>query len=837
MFETRWNKFINFEIEEMTKIWKMDSRDIFKCFSKIGFTSQNLNKIKDLRTRGMVYEVFCLFHEGINQDEMVDDIYQIMQNIHESKEKGYLVEKKVLLKLKKLQKDMAKNLCIPEDDEIDYLLYKIAFIMARRLFFIQPVGMEFEAYKEVEVSLFLNQVTTDIISYSNTCAITLKKDVEIKEDHLKSFILRSVKTYSNLKKKTIDFKLNKVGAKTIYFIRTNFSHVLFVHFYSRISLCPPQVLLWKNIGLSGGFHYLNRRRIIEPNIYNKKVEVIEGIKDFVNIQNNLAFYLDKEMIEMQRPRIAKQLQKDKTTNKIWGDYLSEIKDLTEEELNELLNLKAYTDKIKKNYFYKDIDNASELEKTKDALSKTKDEEKIKKLENKEKFLNQQLKKNKLTWSPKLQNKWLQRDFSHSFVIKIYLEFIEFWRDYDGPMYFSTYFDFRGRYYYNSMVSPAQGWPFRFIYNFGDPSQNENKIVGILKNEKHLPTIEKIEEKIGKLDEKNKNSLLWILISIGSITIKKRETIKEEEFIEEGLKNYLEKKEVDDNLENSELCYYYLIIDKLNHPDKKNRYIIKDISGSIFQNGALILGIKNENALKILNLDGEDWHDPYHPIINEVGGVVSKDVLKFFIRGPLKKPIMTRYYSAKLMTSFKYFIQEAEKVDGYYENISIQLFNEFKKVYNHLDKLEKELLFKNSGSDYKKHLKDSKIEKIVYDDFCFNITCYKLVANRIDIEVNGKRLSITNYKESKILHKQKTENSMLPNIFHGEDSNRARTIVKLLNEKNQKCFTIHDAFGVSHENVEDLIIQANNSFNINMVREFYKDKNNVGKKLFCKFIIL
>ena len=135
-------------------------------------------------------------------------------------------------------------------------------------------------------------------------------------------------------------------------------------------------------------------------------------------------------------------------------------------------------------------------------------------------------------------------------------------------------------------------------------ESNTKNVGIIKNEDHLITIGEIEKRVGKLNERNRNNLLWVLVSIGSITIKKKETLSENEFIEEGMRNYLEKKKIENNLENSELTYYYLIINDLNKNKKKNRYVIKDISGSIFQNGALILGIKNVEALKILNLDGE-----------------------------------------------------------------------------------------------------------------------------------------------------------------------------------------------------------------------------------------
>jgi hypothetical protein len=87
-------------------------------------------------------------------------------------------------------------------------------------------------------------------------------------------------------------------------------------------------------------------------------------------------------------------------------------------------------------------------------------------------------------------------------------------------------------------------------------------------------------------------------------VQKKEKIEESEFIFKGFACYLSREEVSNELENSELQYYYLILDEWNNETPKHRYIFKDVSGSIFQNASLILGIKDSDALSRLNLDGD-----------------------------------------------------------------------------------------------------------------------------------------------------------------------------------------------------------------------------------------
>lgn len=827
-------EFIAKEIEEVSKIHQLDPEEINNLINSTKLNSKDLIKIKKLETRSIIYELKTLFPDTLFETKLPELLFNILINMHEKKEKNYLVEKKALNKIKEL-------FILQNENEWNFFYYKLAIIFSRRLVLVFNSNLEYEQTGEIEVSLLIQQITTDLLCYINMLKIVHKKNILISESHIKSFILRVLKLSSELDNKNLLFVLKNLNNKTIYFFISKYSNKLFVHFYSRVFLCPPTIMVWKNLGLNGGFHFLNKRRIIEPNLYNNETEIIPQIIEFVKKQNNIKYYLDEDMIKIQQPYIEEQLIKDKNFNKEWGEYFKTIQDLNTKELNEILNLETYKKKIKKYQYLKKINNEEELEIIKEKMQKKKINEKtLNKLEKKKIYLNKLLSKGIKEWDPKTYNKWMQKDFSYAFIIKIYLDFVNFFEDYKDCIYYAIYFDFRGRFYSNSMTAPSQGWPFRFLYNFGDiekkdiKAENNNSLIDIKKYE---TVIQLTEKRIGPLTSEEAKNLIWILISIGNITIKKKAIIKEEEFVNEGINNFLNKTITNDKAEISELNYYYLIIDGLNKKSK-NRYLIKDISGSIFQNASLILGIKNSDSLNILNLNGNDWHDPYYPLVKEIQDNVKDELKNFFSRKTLKKSIMTRYYNSKLFTSYNYFITEVRKLNEFKEDLIPDLFNEFKKIYELLKNLEKKTLFENSNEDYNNFLIKNKIETISYEDFTFNIISYKLKAKRIDIVVNGKRLSITSYSQTKIIYKEKTKNSMIPNIFHGEDSNRARM---LLTKFAEECICIHDAFGVSYKKIDKLIKAANNEFDLLKKKNFYmhsnQEKINTNEKIFSKFIIL
>lgn len=828
----KMDDFVYKEIYELAFIHDLNFSDIYHEYINSALNIYDLKKIKNVQIRGIVYECHTILSEHLFESNLINEIFDVVNHIHDNKEKNYLVEKKILIKIRELCK------CIDNDDWV-FIKYKISFIISRRLFFVFNSNIEYEQNGEIELSILLQQIVTDLMSYLNMLKIYHRKNIFFNENHLKSLIIRILKKYSDVND-NVTFKLKRIAGKTIYFVKSNYNSNQYLHFYARVFLSPCVILIWKNLALNGGYHYLNKRRIIEPNQYNNDTIIIPDILNFVKNQNDIGFIIDTEMVEAQRNNVMDQIKKDNEINKNWGEYFSQISDLSDNELIDLINLESYKKKIKKNIYLKEIDNNEQLNIINEKIIKEEQKEKkndgkLKKMYQKKNFLVNLIEKNIIKWNPTIYNKWIQKDFSHVFLLKIYLEYINFFIDYNDALYFTLYFDFRGRNYLSSMVSPTQGWPFRFLYYFNKPivdDYTESLInIDLYENE-----IKEIECVIGKLTPNKKKNLLWILISIGGLTIQKKERISDSEFIREGLKNYINRTNLSDKSENSEIIYYYMIIDNLNKENElnKNRYILKDISGSIFQNASIILGIKNEDVLKYLNLNSDDWYDPYYPLITEISKHIKSNLLEFFSRKTLKKSIMTKYYNARLLTSFDYFIREVRKMDSYNENLFLDIWFEYKKVYEILKNLEKKLIFNNSNEDFNKFLKENKIVNIKYENFEFNIISFKLIPHRVDLVVNGKRISITTYKQSKSIFKQKTNNSMIPNIFHGEDSHRLRCLIANF---DGQCFTIHDAFGIPYTKINKLIIIANQTFDINKKREFYMNNNNIITKLFSKYIIL
>jgi len=93
---------------------------------------------------------------------------------------------------------------------------------------------------------------------------------------------------------------------------------------------------------------------------------------------------------------------------------------------------------------------------------------------------------------------------------------------------------------------------------------------------------------------------------------RQDKIKPEEFIEEGIKNFsifLENpNKIYEELEISKAieCIYYFNIIKDHRKNRiLKRYIVKDSTASVYQHLGKILYFKNEEALNMTNLGGED----------------------------------------------------------------------------------------------------------------------------------------------------------------------------------------------------------------------------------------
>jgi hypothetical protein len=180
------------------------------------------------------------------------------------------------------------------------------------------------------------------------------------------------------------------------------------------------------------------------------------------------------------------------------------------------------------------------------------------------------------------------------------------------IYIPFFFDFRGRFYYNSPIGPTNLKFSRYFYNYGVYTNNEYNVkeISLIKEiiEKNMNYINEIK----KMFNITKNlyyiheSILWILISIGKISIDKAKIeISMTDFLLEGISALKKKHVYNDLIDTIEYSHYVNILKSLNEDKLIKRPILKDATASFIQNLIRVLGYKDENSLKYANLDSED----------------------------------------------------------------------------------------------------------------------------------------------------------------------------------------------------------------------------------------
>lgn len=299
--------FLKKEVKEICSLNGLDFDEIYNNFIKTKLNAEDLKLIENNITRAVVYECLTAYPEELTNSGLIEKIYEILINMHDGRERGFLVERKVLLKLKRI-------FHLQNGDDYNHLYYKIAYVISKRLFFTFNGEIECEQLGEVELSLILQQILTDLMSYISTLQIKHRISVDFNDNHIKSLVLRATKLLSLIDEK-IEIKLRKISNRTVYFIRSSYKTHIFFHFYARVLLSPSFIIRWKNLGLNGGYHYLNKRRIISSNIYNDYTHIKENIIEFVEKQNKLGFFLDKKMIKKQENEVVEQLKLDREINR------------------------------------------------------------------------------------------------------------------------------------------------------------------------------------------------------------------------------------------------------------------------------------------------------------------------------------------------------------------------------------------------------------------------------------------------------------------------------------------------------------------------------------------
>lgn len=776
-------------------------------------------KIMNNEKKNLIYEFkknFPLTYLKINVLEVV--LSAVVRSIN-SREKGYRGEQEVLKVFEELffYINFKNNF-----NKIDFEL-KLAYLISSNIFILKSSWKNNENTQRIECGTLIDDIWNDFEIYILNALIFCQKNniITVKfKKYFKSFIWRVLLSIKD-ERFVINIKEQKEGKyKTIYFAQSLFVSQMenrndLIHYYGNINFVSCNVVHHKEMILNGGLYYKNKCKLIKKNKFgiftnlNEKIDFSDLIEQVKKIQN-VSFFKDEEMIE---------------------------KINIKNEQNRLISIEETLKNLKKFYRINNEKNVmEEMVKCENLILKKEGIEK-KQSENKLKFLKKLREKGIEKFQPFAYNiKKYQKNMSRLFILDLFESFKNC--NINSPIYFPIFFDFRGRFYRKSLIAPEVGWPFRFMYYFGEETKPASE--KLFEKEKYFEIINFIQRK-NRIEYKDDEicAILWTLIAIGKQFVNKKQICSESYFVETGFVVYKEIKEGgNSNLNELEIYYYILLINSIGKTNFKNRYIFKDVSASIFQNALLVLGYKNEETLKYLNVDGENWTDPYFLFVEEISKNIDKKYRKYLTRSTLKKPIMTRYYGASLLTSFCYFIKKIEDLfpeDFINKGLRDDIFKMFKQVYSELNELEKKLYYEYSMRDLKMMLNDWKITNLNSYAINVDLNNYKRSFSRLDIVVEKVRRTISlSVQKEEVIDEIKNKNSIIPNVFHFVDAAYARELIK---ESRFTVLSIHDAFAISPFNASDFIINANRIFKTMSFKDLPLKPKQIPMKSFNKFNIL
>ena len=403
-----------------------------------------------------------------------------------------------------------------------------------------------------------------------------------------------------------------------------------------------------------------------------------------------------------------------------------------------------------------------------------------------------------------------------------------------PFFLSYFFDFRGRIYSDSVISPIGNRIFRFLYNYGlydnaDLQINQEFPDETLKNYQHIVENSNLIFLFKNLKVTNyliKKVVSTIFFEFGKLVKsdhmdKFDGRLTETDFIKIGIDFFNDFMGGGDELllNNFELyleAHYLLNILKNYNDGVYIKHIIyKDATASAIQLLMVLLGSHDQDKIKICNLNDKTyWYDTYYFIIKEFKAqhILGATSLPHFTRKNLKKTIMTYNYSATMLTCWKDFSENISFTNDQYQ----QIFDDFQKFFNFLKEIfDGDLFFKNPSKKliefFKKDFKLAGEIKVTTPDHSHTYLEYKKSTSiRIDKKYKDLRFTIVFWDLSDELDIRKTYQSLRPNLLHSLDATLVRII---LNKLPHPIITIHDSFGIDLLSVDLLIQTANIAFNL------------------------
>lgn len=424
-----------------------------------------------------------------------------------------------------------------------------------------------------------------------------------------------------------------------------------------------------------------------------------------------------------------------------------------------------------------------------------------------------------------RNKTIQKTISKYLMLLDFLYLETQLYLFDRPLYFTTTFDFRGRIYLKSKISPQTSHLFRYIYDYGPQTTLKNLGEGALpiNYSKLFFYLKTHIEQLPELDDNNQRLFVWLFIELAKLVKSKYITrydgrLTIEQFVELGVKIYTNSIETPLDLEKRiQKTYIMHIINEIltNRHLKRDYIIYKDATASAIQLLTLLLRPAKPEIKLYANLNSNDsWYDTYYYIIkmflheNEIDAASRP----FFTREYLKKTIMTYNYAATLYTCWNDF-KAAVKEEDLKANTDFlkTLRVDFENFYNFLNRLfnEQTLFLKSIDQQANLWLANCAITREVMlksnDSSRIYLHYFMPRAQRLTVKLNAVRKTLQISGLTANLDLKKTRQAIKPNTTHALDATLVR---ETLRDLNQPIITIHDCFGINAYKIDALLLSIN-----------------------------
>ena len=616
-----------------------------------------------------------------------------------------------------------------------------------------------------------------IIFQKNEILGKFEKQINIKKVYTKGNTKEDTNNSENVSIK------NRIKTQIFYYLMDYNKNTENNNINFNIFLNKPNIKIIRNIYFLGGAHYSTFHKVFKSNLKSNKIFNLSD-KKLINKICSLKYNLDFSFYKKIYNLICKDLNiQEYEHNK------NSLECYLKENIKDIYNKKLFDE----------LDN-----------KQTEEEE-----ENEKKIFQQK----------------------YSKLLEYYL-FLEIGKKLNNldSFYLGLHFDFRGRMYPKSCISPTGNKIIRFLYFYGYYTEDELKLIHIkdvnnnYKNIINNCLLVKLFDKIKTNNKIHEYYIYTCLFEIGKIfknelSLKNKGVFNDMDLIRFGceisndiIKNY-KKLSFDEELE-----YIYIIsaLEDLNKGLYKKLIIYKDATASGIQLLTVANGSVNETIIKNCNLKSYDmWYDTYLYIINifinknikKLKKLVGDDYIYFVRRKDLKRSIMTYIYGAGKNTALSYYLDNLPKrLD---ENTGIKIFNLFYKFLNKFfassDFFETSIDFIKERAELEQN-KNKKILVWVTDDSTMNLDYYKIIYYRMDRYIDNDKSTRSTIKFGELddkFDKNKTLRALIANIAQGLDALFLRLIIK---ELDYPIITIHDSFGIDILRVNYLIKVVNIAIN-------------------------